>query len=154
MPTTHTTNPFAAIADLLNETVTAVGPKLRALSEADVSTPPASGKWSRKQILGHLIDSAANNHQRFVRTQLLGQYNCLGYEQEGWVCVEDPQSAPWAVLVDLWTSYNRYLAHLLARIPAEAAPAPITIKDTAVTLQFVAQDYLRHLKQHLGQIGV
>jgi hypothetical protein len=128
--------------------------KLRQVSEADSGTPALKGGWSRKQVLGHLIDSASNNHQRFVRAALQGSLEFPRYDQDGCVRVQAVQSASWPLLVTLWTNYNLYLAHVIAHLPAAQLEAPCKIgEDKPVTLRFLAEDYLTHLRHHLGQIG-
>jgi hypothetical protein len=128
--------------------------KLRHVSEAESGTPALKGGWSRKQVLGHLIDSASNNHQRFVRASLQGSLEFPHYDQDGCVRVQAVQSAPWPLLVMLWTNYNLYLAHVIAHLPASQLAAPCQIgEDKPVTLRFLAEDYLTHLLHHLGQIG-
>jgi hypothetical protein len=112
------------------------------------------GGWSRKQVIGHLIDSASNNHQRFVRASLQGSLEFPHYDQDGCVRVQAVQSAPWPLLVMLWTNYNLYLAHVIAHLPASQLAAPCQIgEDKPVTLRFLAEDYLTHLLHHLAQIG-
>ena len=128
--------------------------KLRLVSEAESSTPILKGGWSRKQVIGHLIDSASNNHQRFVRASLQGSLEFPGYDQDGCVRVQAVQSAPWYLLVTLWTNYNLYLAHVIAHLPADKLEARCRIgENEPVTLKFLAEDYLTHLLHHLGQIG-
>jgi hypothetical protein len=128
-------------------------PRLSAIGEESAAAPRAEGKWSRKQVLGHLIDSAANNHQRFVRAQLGPALSLPGYEQEEWVATQGYQQRAWTDLVDLWTALNRHLAHVLARVDARSLETPCTIGDgKPVTLRFVAEDYVRHLRHHLEQI--
>ena len=127
---------------------------LQQVSEAESLKPILSGGWSRKQLLGHLIDSASNNHQRFVRAALQGSLEFPGYEQQQWVRVQAVEEAPWPVLVALWASYNRYLAHVVAHLPAAQLEAPCRIgSGEPVTLRFLADDYLRQLLHHLTQIG-
>jgi hypothetical protein len=127
---------------------------LRQVSEADSNKPVLKGGWSRKQVLGHLIDSASNNHQRFVRAALQGSLVLPGYDQDGFVRVQAVESVFWPVLVALWTSYNLYLAHVIAYLPADKLEAPCRIgEDDPVTLRFLAEDYLTHLLHHLRQIG-
>jgi len=127
---------------------------LRQVSEPESDTPVLKGGWSRKQVLGHLIDSASNNHQRFVRASLQGSLEFPRYDQDGCVHVQAVQSAPWPLLVTLWTNYNLYLAHVIAHLPASKLEAPCRIgEDEVVTLRFLAEDYLIHLLHHLGQIG-
>jgi hypothetical protein len=128
--------------------------RLRQVSEAESSTPVLKGGWSRKQVIGHLIDSASNNHQRFVRAALQGSLEFPHYEQDGCVHVQAVQSAPWPLLITLWTDYNLYLAHVIAHLPADKLEARCRIgEDKPVTLRFLAEDYLTHLLHHLGQIG-
>ena len=113
-----------------------------------------TGGWSRKQVLGHLIDSASNNHQRFVRATLQGSLDFPGYEQQGWVRVQAVEEAPWPALIDLWTSYNRHLAHVIAHLPPAQLEAACRIgSGEPVTLRFLVEDYLRHLLHHLTQVG-
>src|ERR1700690_2176262 len=97
------------------------GRRLRSISERDASKPVLSGGWSSKQVLGHLIDSASNNHQRFVRAALEGELEWPGYDQEGCVRVEAFQQAPWPMLIDAWTGMNLLLSHVLANLPQHAA---------------------------------
>ncbi|MFL6273924.1 MAG: DinB family protein [Blastocatellia bacterium] len=122
-------------------------------SEAETSMPMAAGKWSRKQLLGHLIDSAANNHQRFIRAQLDGPKAFPGYEQEVWVERNGYADAAWSELVALWQAYNRHLLRVLALIPAERFDVICMVGDNApMTLGYIAEDYVRHLKHHLQQL--
>jgi hypothetical protein len=126
---------------------------LTRVSEADSREPLRDGGWSRKQLMGHLIDSASNNHQRFVRAALQGSLEFPGYDQDGCVRVQAVQQMPWPALVALWASYNRYLAHVIEYLPDDALQSPCRIGSAEpVTLEFLAQDYLVHLVHHLQQM--
>jgi len=145
---------FTDIAAALDATVEAAGPRLRAVSEADASRPLARGKWSAKQTLGHLIDSAANNHQRFVRVREVESLTLPGYEQDLWVGVQRYDARPWTDLVDFWTGYNRHLVHLLRQTPDGEARKACTIGDHApISLHELVRDYVGHVEHHLRQIG-
>src|SRR5262245_9182442 len=99
-----------------------IADQLRAMDEASVSKRPAPGKWSKKEILGHLIDSATNNHQRFVRLQLNPSIDLPGYEQDDWVRVQRYQDQPWRQIVDLWQTTNNHLVSLIRHVNPDALP--------------------------------
>ena len=123
------------------------------ISEKAAAVPDIAGVWSRKQILGHLIDSASNNHQRFVRAQLQDELRWPGYDQPGCVRVQRYQDAKWKDLVGFWAAYNRFLAHVLAGVEQEKLRVPCWIGDSPVmTLEELAADYIKHLEHHLNQI--
>jgi hypothetical protein len=139
----------ADIERILDETV----PRLASFGEAESASIRPGGAWSRKQILGHLVDSATNNHQRFVRAQLQQELVFPSYEQEGWVRVQGYAERPWKALVELWDSLNRHVAHVVSRIPEDRLATPVRLGEgQPVTLEFVARDYVRHLRHHLEQI--
>ena len=127
---------------------------LRRVSESESETPVLPGGWSRKQLIGHLIDSASNNHQRFVRAALQPSLDFPGYDQEANVKLQAVQEADWVLLVSLWTTYNLYLAHVIAHLPGSKLDTVCRIGEgEPVTLRFIATDYLRHLLHHLNQVG-
>ena len=142
------------LGEKLISVIDAAEPRLRQISEPESEKPVLSGGWSRKQVLGHLIDSASNNHQRFVRAALQSSLDFPGYQQDENIRLQAPQEADWLLLVSLWTAYNRYLAHIIARLPASKLETACRIGSGApVTLKFIATDYLTHLLHHLTQIG-
>ncbi len=128
-------------------------PRLGALSETECSFRLAPDKWSRKEVLGHLIDSASNNHQRFVRAQLSSEIRLPGYEQEGWVRTQSYQTESWENLVQLWKTLNLHLLHVGTKFPDETLSNMCFIgTNEPVTLEFLLIDYVRHVKHHLQQI--
>src|SRR5687767_8382348 len=100
---------FPAIAGELLQTAERAFQELRPISDSEAARPRAPGKWSAKQTIGHLIDSAANNHQRFVRAQQTPALQLPGYEQDHWVTCQRYDDRPWDELVSLWHGYNRHL---------------------------------------------
>ena len=139
-------------------------PALLALSDAATARYPAPGKWSPREILGHLIDSASNNHQRFVRAQFQSGLMFSGYDQDAWVRVQQYQDAPWTELVTLWRAYNLHLARVMAAVPEpvrlqahdrhnldEVAWRTVPAAEPA-TLDYFMNDYVGHLEHHLRQI--
>lgn len=146
-------NPFPEIATDLGRTVAQAKPMLLQLTNADTTQRPSPKKWSKKEILGHLMDSASNNHQRFVRAALQGSLTFPGYDQERLVDLQQFSEMDWSFLVELWASYNRFLAHVLSVLPVNAAKVNCSIgNNPPATLEWIAQDYVAHLKHHLNQI--
>ena len=143
------------VARDLTQAIDAALPKLRAISDAAAGEPLAAGKWSRKQIIGHLIDSASNNHQRFIRAQQAGTPTFPPYEQNHWVDSQHYNERSWSDLVTLWHAYNAHLSHVIAHIAKESLGVPCFIESSEpVTLGFLASDYVVHLRHHLAQAGV
>jgi DinB superfamily len=141
------------IADGIRKTVKDFAERFDNLDEAKASQKPQPEKWSRKEILGHLIDSAANNHQRFVRVQYLKTIILPSYEQKEWVNIQHYNSRSWKELLLLWKSYNFHLAHILDHMPAECLHVSCTIgSGEPLTIGYIVVDYLGHLQHHLWQI--
>ena len=141
-------------ADELSLLVRETIPRLEAITATE-SRKPGTGTWSRKEVLGHLIDSALNNHQRFVRASLTGELTFPSYDGDAWVAAQAYRDRPWLALINLWAHLNGHLAHVVARIPRERLGAPCRIgAGEAVSLEFIVRDYLKHLRHHLAQIVV
>lgn len=139
-------------ADRLARILAATPLRLADVSEADASSA-APGRWSKKQILGHLIDSASNNHQRFVRAQLAENYEGPTYEQESWVATQSYATESWPDLVNLWLLYNRHLLHIIRTVRESALAVPCAIGGSApVPLAEVMSSYVDHMEHHLAQI--
>jgi hypothetical protein len=144
----------AALSAELLRAVNSAEEILRRVSAEESQAPFLAGGWSRRQVMGHLIDSASNNHQRFVRASLTDSLEFPAYDQNGWARVQAAEEADWSLVVALWASYNRYLAHVIAHLPPAKLEVPCRIgENEPVTLQFLAEDYLAHMVHHLQQIG-
>jgi hypothetical protein len=131
----------------------AVQKSLLSVSPELASIPWRAGAWTRKQILGHLLDSAANNRQRFVRATLDGAYDGPGYAQDSWVELHGYAEQSWGTLLRWWQAEHEILAQLVDRIPSDRLAAKCVIDGAApLTLQFVVDDYVAHQKHHLAQI--
>ena len=142
------------LSEKLLRVVESAEPRLRKIEEQTSDKRILPGGWSSKQVIGHLIDSAANNHQRFVRASLQASLDFPGYEQDGWVCVQAIEEADWLMLVGLWAAYNRYIAHVIAHLPVSKLETKCRIgQGEPVTLSFLANDYLVHMLHHLKQIS-
>ena len=159
---------LAAVPDYAFELLEAVadaGAAWQALDDEASERRPAPGKWSPREIVGHLVDSASNNHQRFVRAAVQNTLTFQGYAQDEWVALQQYQQASWRDLIGLWASFNRHIAHVMASVPESVRtrahavhnlheitfqpPAP----GDAATLDYLMRDYVRHLQHHVRQIG-
>lgn len=145
------------------QTVASAQERLLAMS-AEAAGEEKPGKWSPKEIVGHLVDSAANNHQRFVRAQFTNDLVCNGYDQEAWVSSQHYQDASWPDLVNLWAGYNMHLLHFISVMPVEILTRvrarhnldkmawQAVDKNTPTTLEYFVRDYAGHMRHHLKQI--
>jgi hypothetical protein len=122
------------------------------IDENEFSKNPASGKWSKKEILGHLIDSAANNHQRFVRVQFENA-PLIKYDQDNWNKFSFHRQIPGKDVIAFWTAHNKYLIEVLKYIPEESLSRECNWgQEKNVTLEFLINDYAVHMEYHLKQI--
>jgi hypothetical protein len=149
-------SPRGAIAELTQALL--LVPRLLTLGDFAASAPTAPGKWSRKEILGHLIDSASNNLQRFVRAQIPahltdGVLRLPSYAQDDWVHVQGYSARPWEELVTLWSVLNRHIVFVLERIDSGKLGTCCVIgQNPPLRLDHLVVDYVGHLKHHMGQI--
>ncbi|MBI4565453.1 MAG: DinB family protein [Planctomycetes bacterium] len=141
------------VVEDLNASVEHYAALLHRVTEEESEVRPAPGKWSKKEILGHLIDSASNNHQRFVRAQLAGELRFPAYDQDEWVATQGYHREPWALLVNLWKGYNLHLARVMKSADSRRLGNRCVIgDDDPVTLEFLMRDYVQHLKHHMKQM--
>lgn len=149
-PVPADSTPMAKAIGRLRYTVRTLPGVLGRFSEAESEVRPAPERWTKKEVIGHLIDSAANNHQRFVRGQLEPGQDFPRYEQEGWVRVQNYQAARWADLIDLWRAYNTHLLHIAEQMPDVGRRAVCRVGGgDEVTLGWLFTDYVDHLEHHL-----
>jgi hypothetical protein len=153
-----------AYAARLRATIAASEPLLLAITDAETMRRPSPGKWSPREIIGHLVDSASNNHQRFVRAASAEDLVLPGYEQERWVELQDYQQTPWSELVSFWAAFNRHIARVMTSIPEDARTRPRNrhnLHEVAwqpvpptepATLGYFMNDYVDHLEHHLRQV--
>lgn len=119
----------------------------------EASSKSDPGKWSKKEELGHLLDSAVNNHVRIVKATLDGAFEGPGYDQMRWVDLTGYREMPWETLVASWRLHNLVLAHLIGRVPEERLEATCVIgANPPATLGFVIEDYVLHMQHHLDHI--
>ena len=155
---------MSTTAHTLQLIIDQVRPQLLKLDDQQAAQAPAPGKWSPKQIIGHLIDSASNNHQRFMRAQFTDDLVFQGYQQEEWVELQDYAAADWSNLVQLWYHFNWQIARVIANVPdkkrhqlrAKHNLHQIAMyripADQPATLEYFMLDYVKHLEGHIRQI--
>ena len=126
--------------------------RLLEIDETKAGEPAPGMRWSRKEIVGHLIDSCGNNHQRFVRAQYQPKMSFPRYVQDQWIAAQGYGERPWAEIVELWQKYNRHLLHVMRRVPASAlGNVCIVAEDEPSTLGHHMVDYVDHMEHHLQQ---
>lgn len=137
----------------LNYLIEVLPSRVNQFSEEEIVAKP-KGKWSKKEILGHLCDSATNNYHRFIRIQFEEQpFVVVPYKQNDWVSIQDYQNIPFDEVIGLWTAINRQIVRVVSNIPEEKLSYTCDIGNNKFfTFSELIQDYLRHLDHHLIQI--
>jgi len=142
------------IANAFTQQITELRDALDDLPSDLANIPWRTGGWTRKQILGHLLDSAANNRQRFVRAAIDGAYAGPTYAQDAWVNMHGYAHHSWKTLVQWWKVEHDILLALVERIPEERMTAMCTVgNDAPVTLRYLIEDYTRHQSHHFDQLN-
>jgi hypothetical protein len=146
-------NPMSTALDRLRFALRTLPGILAGFSETESEQLLSPGRWSKKEVVGHLIDSASNNHQRFVRGQIASGQDFPGYDQEQWVRLQNYQGARWADLTDLWRAYNLHILHVVGCMPEEGRQATCRVKGGAeVSMTGLFVDYVDHLEHHLRKM--
>lgn len=128
--------------------------KLFAFAEEDFSHKPSPEKWSKKEIIGHLIDSATNNHHRFVRAQF-EEAPKITYQQDKWVSASRYNEIEGKQIIAFWQLYNRHLIEVVKRIPEAGMQRECNNGgESNVTLAWLMEDYVKHMEHHLRQMGI
>lgn len=134
--------------------INTVPEKLLAIPEEEFSYKPSPEKWSKKEIIGHLIDSATNNHHRFVRAQF-EDVPKITYQQDNWNAASRYQEMDGRHITHFWVAYNQHLIELIKRVPESDMHCEVsTGGDSNVTLAYLLQDYVAHMEHHLKQVGL
>ncbi|WP_136666501.1 DinB family protein [Flavobacterium sp. H122] len=120
----------------------------------DYSFKSSPDKWSKSEILGHLVDSAVNNLKRFTESQFSDEpYLVTAYNQDELVKINKYQEKKFDDLLKLWCHLNKQIAFILKDISEEQLKTKINLYDFSICdLEFLIEDYITHLKHHLKQI--
>ncbi|AEE48688.1 hypothetical protein Halhy_0781 [Haliscomenobacter hydrossis DSM 1100] len=148
-----TFQPMNEVSNELLAVLKTAEPLLRHITPEQARQKPGPEKWAPQEIIGHLIDSACNNQQKFVRSMATPQLEFVGYAQDFWVAAQQYQQAEWATVLDLWLAYNRHLAHVIRHVDPAVLQHTLHIDGAGpFELGFIMADYVEHLKHHLRQI--
>ena len=150
------TQELKKVVDRLQEHINSVPSKFLKYPEGELKRKPAPNKWSKKELLGHLIDSASNNHLRFIKIQFMPQpFFVEGYHQDDWVRIQNYNEIDTQHLVDFWKIYNEHILNIMKNTADEKLDMKITAEkpsEAADSLFFLMKDYVDHMEHHLKQI--
>ena len=159
-----TPNSYEQFLRDFRDTINSATARLKDIPEEQSRRRRSPDDWAPIEILGHLIDSAANNHQRFMRGQFTDDLVFPGYEQNQWVSSQKYREESWSDVIQLWSAYNLHLVHMASVIPEDVltkSRSPHTLdkiafnlveKNEPATLEYLIRDYVVHLRHHLDQI--
>jgi len=149
-------NHVTDIINRLKNNIESVPGKILTYTEEELKRKSIPNKWSKKEILGHLVDSAANNHHRFVKAQFQDEpFNMEGYEQNEWVDIQKYNDKDTNSLVELWKIYNEHILFIIENTPEMNLVIKCVAEDAfenAETLFLLMKDYVDHMDHHLNKI--
>ena len=149
-------NELKNVKQRLLKNITDIPSKFLSFSEDELREKTAPGKWSKKEILGHLIDSAANNHHRFVKAQIEEDpFKIISYQQNSWVAVQNYDKMDSGSLVTLWKSYNHHILWIISNFDKNKLKTRWMMEDnedSGETILFLIKDYVDHMDHHIKQI--
>jgi hypothetical protein len=125
--------------------------RLSEIDEEHFSAKPSPTKWSKKQILGHLIDSAANNHHKWIRGQFEDK-PFIRYDQDSWNAAGHYNEIAASQLIAFWKAYNVQILSLIKLIPEDVLQRQCFNGSQDVTLEWLFDDYVVHLEHHMRHI--
>jgi len=133
---------------------------IKEISASELEFKRAPGKWSKKEILGHLCDSAINNLSRFVRAQFEEQpFKIEPYAQDDWVKLNNYRETGIEVIINYWVTLNRQIINIISIMPEDKLSVKCDLGQAAFregeadkTLLWLIDDYLVHMEYHLRQI--
>ena len=144
----------AELSERLSAVLREAMPWLVTVSEAEASVPEREGKWSGKQVIGHLIDSAVNNLRRIILLQIEAGPSLPGYEQMAWVSLQHYAEREWAQVLALWFALNEHVAWTIAHVDKARLKNRGVVEGEPVTLGFLIEDYVAHMEHHLRAVRV
>ena len=139
-----------AIASELNKIIEDHLSSLRSVNQEEFHFKPSPTKWSKKEILGHLVDSAQNNIRRFIVAQY-DERPKIVYNQDRWVAITNYQQYPLTELINLWYQLNKHICQVLTLMPTEMSKRQAQTEQLH-DLRWLAEDYIKHLLHHLHQV--
>lgn len=119
------------------------------LSDADASVPEREGKWSAKEVIGHLTDSAVNNLGRIVRMQAAEPQQLFGYDQMAWVERQDYREREWAGVLGLWFALNEHVVWVIRHVDRRSLGNVGVVEGDRITLGYLIEDYIAHMEHHM-----
>jgi hypothetical protein len=149
-------NELKNVTQRLLKNITEIPSKFLSFDEEELKEKPAPDKWSKKEILGHLIDSAANNHHRFVKAQFEEEpFKIISYHQNSWVAVQNYNEMDSESLIELWKNYNHHILWIISNFDESKLNTRWEMDDNKAsgeTIFFLIKDYVYHMDHHLKQI--
>ena len=147
---------FIDVINRLKNNIESVPAKFLKFSESELRGKHAPAKWSKKELLGHLVDSAANNHIRFVEAQFDDEpFHMKGYAQNEWVEIQNYNDKDTGSLVEIWKCYNEHILFIMENTPEENLNIKCIAEDAfenAETLFLLMKDYVDHMDHHINKI--